>query len=196
MKTIKLLDLNIFKIGNEIELSGMIYNEITSDNKKVSYLITFPEYPLNEELIKLDLDHDSFKEFIKQTDLLETEIIDNNTNKKIVVRKSQRQLDINVSWKVFKRDNYTCRYCGASGVPLTIDHLILWENQGPTIEENLVTACRKCNKTRGNTEYKYWINSSYYKNVSKNLSQNIIDLNNKLVEDIKNISISKHKRSR
>ncbi|GAG09150.1 unnamed protein product, partial [marine sediment metagenome] len=61
---------------------------------------------------------------------------------------------------------YKCRYCGRDDVPLTVDHLVLWEDGGPSIEENLVSACRKCNKKRGNTEYSDWLQHPYYLKVS------------------------------
>ena len=52
---------------------------------------------------------------------------------------------------VFKRDNYTCQYCGAAHAPfeLTMDHVVpraMWKGVGtPTCWTNIVTACRKCN---------------------------------------------------
>jgi 5-methylcytosine-specific restriction endonuclease McrA len=39
-------------------------------------------------------------------------------------------------------------------------------NMGASVEDNLITACRKCNKTRGNMLYEDWLNSDYYKKVS------------------------------
>ena len=197
MEQIKFEDLNIFRIGNEIDLSGMIYNDTAPDGSGISYLISFPNgSELQEKVVQLNLNHDEFKKFIQQTDLLETEILDNNTNRKIVVRKSQRQLDANVSWKVFRRDHYTCRYCGADDVPLTIDHLILWEHQGPTTEENLLSACKRCNKTRGNMVYDKWLESAYYNKVRKNLPILVHQANLNLKEDIKKIQPSVHKRNR
>jgi hypothetical protein len=50
---------------------------------------------------------------------------------------------------VFERDAYTCRYCGNGSYPrdwLILEHV---EPKGPTTEENLVTACRPCNKLKG-----------------------------------------------
>ena len=47
--------------------------------------------------------------------------------------------------KVFKRDGYTCQYCGAKGVPLHADHVYPESKGGETTFENLATACRKCN---------------------------------------------------
>lgn len=53
--------------------------------------------------------------------------------------------------RVFERDNFTCRYCGKSDYPrgwLVADHVIP-SPDGPTTEDNLVTACRGCNKRKG-----------------------------------------------
>lgn len=50
---------------------------------------------------------------------------------------------------VFKRDGYTCQYCGDKN-ELTIDHLIPKAKGGKTIWNNLVTACKKCNSSKGN----------------------------------------------
>jgi 5-methylcytosine-specific restriction endonuclease McrA len=51
--------------------------------------------------------------------------------------------------EIFDRDNYTCRYCGVSDYPrdwLVLEHVI---PDGPTDIDNLVTACRPCNKKKG-----------------------------------------------
>ena len=50
---------------------------------------------------------------------------------------------------IFERDGSTCRYCGTSEDRqwLVADHVI---PGGPTTMENLVTACRRCNKKKGN----------------------------------------------
>lgn len=51
--------------------------------------------------------------------------------------------------RVFERDEFTCRYCGVTDYPrewLILEHVI---PDGPSTEENLVTACRGCNKRKG-----------------------------------------------
>ncbi len=56
-------------------------------------------------------------------------------------------------FEVFKRDNFTCRYCGRKtpNVVLEIDHVIP-KSQGGTDElENLVTSCWECNRGKGKT---------------------------------------------
>jgi len=51
---------------------------------------------------------------------------------------------------VFRRDRYTCQYCGARGVELTLDHVTPRSRGGRTTWENLVTACKACNTKKGN----------------------------------------------
>ncbi len=50
--------------------------------------------------------------------------------------------------KVFARDNYTCTYCGKVGGKLEADHVIPFSRDGDDSLENLVTACRKCNRQK------------------------------------------------
>ncbi|MDI6840212.1 MAG: HNH endonuclease [bacterium] len=49
---------------------------------------------------------------------------------------------------ILKRDNYTCQYCGAKGVPMTTDHVIPKRLGGEDSWENLVCACIKCNNKK------------------------------------------------
>lgn len=50
-------------------------------------------------------------------------------------------------YEVLRRDNYTCRYCGASApdVVLQVDHVIHQALGGADDPSNLVAACRDCN---------------------------------------------------
>ena len=50
---------------------------------------------------------------------------------------------------VFKRDDFQCQYCGSKS-KLTLDHLIPKSKGGTTSWKNLVTACEKCNISKGN----------------------------------------------
>ena len=54
---------------------------------------------------------------------------------------------------VFKRDNFTCQYCGLKSKnpkSLTIDHVMPRSRGGDSSWTNLVTACAKCNTKKGN----------------------------------------------
>lgn len=50
-------------------------------------------------------------------------------------------------YEVLRRDNHTCRYCGASApdVPLRVDHVTPVALGGTDTPDNLVTSCEPCN---------------------------------------------------
>lgn len=51
---------------------------------------------------------------------------------------------------IFKRDAYTCAYCGETEKKLlTLDHVLPQSKGGPNTWDNLVTACKKCNGEKG-----------------------------------------------
>ncbi|HEX9013193.1 MAG TPA: HNH endonuclease, partial [Anaerolineaceae bacterium] len=47
--------------------------------------------------------------------------------------------------EVFRRDNFTCQYCGRRVNDLTIDHVIPRHMGGKHTWTNVVTACAQCN---------------------------------------------------
>lgn len=51
--------------------------------------------------------------------------------------------------EVFRRDNFTCQYCGTTSGVLTIDHVLPRHLNGPHEWENVVTACSYCNHKKG-----------------------------------------------
>lgn len=50
---------------------------------------------------------------------------------------------------VMKRDGHICQYCGGKS-DLTLDHVMPRSRGGGDSWENLVTACNKCNVSKGN----------------------------------------------
>lgn len=195
MEKVELKDLKLYDFGNTIQIGGVVY----SGNGKNLICLLPNDADINDEFGILDLGSEEWKTVLRQTDLMETELFEMAGDRKIVkalVRKTTRVIEQGLSWRVFKRDGYMCRYCAIEGIPMTVDHLVLWEMGGPTIEENLVTACRKCNKRRGNTLYEDWLESSYYKQVSQNLTEEVRDLNEGLLMTLGDIPLRKHTRSR
>lgn len=51
--------------------------------------------------------------------------------------------------EVFRRDNYTCQYCGRKVTNLTIDHVVPRHMGGKHLWTNVVTACSTCNHQKG-----------------------------------------------
>jgi hypothetical protein len=192
----KLEDLDLLQLGHTLQLSGVIYA-----GEKDLFLCMLPSDPWEgRELHMLDLSQEDWKKVIRQTDILETKVLAQAEDGKMVkalIRKSTRQVEQGISWSVYARDHYHCRYCGmGDGVPLTVDHLVVWEEGGPTIEANLVTACRKCNRTRGNMPYKEWLKSPYYQRVSKRLPPVIKEQNAMVAHTLGDLHIRVHTRGR
>lgn len=66
----------------------------------------------------------------------------------------REQLGKKIRFEVFKRDRFTCQYCGrmAPDVILEVDHITPVCEGGTNDILNLVTACRDCNRGKGKTK--------------------------------------------
>ncbi len=50
---------------------------------------------------------------------------------------------------IFRRDNFTCQYCGVQSNHLTIDHVVPRYRGGKHVWDNVVSACPPCNRKKG-----------------------------------------------
>jgi hypothetical protein len=190
----KFSDLDLRSIGQEVQLVGGIW----AGNGR-AYLCYFPEFGREFGPTAVEMNADDWKALLRQSDLVETEVLakaENGDLVKAVVRKCERNISAQVSWNVFKRDNFHCRYCGRDDVPLTVDHLVLYEEGGPSIEANLLAVCKKDNKARGRMQYADWLKSEHYLRVSKNLSALVRADNLEVAETLATIPRMAHVRSR
>lgn len=191
LKYITLKDINILDIGNEIQLFGAIYA-----GKESLFLVPLPDESPDyldgvTEAEVLEMSSEGWERFLHQTDVLDIE-----GPAKAILRKSQRQIDQAIAWEVFMRDGYRCRYCGRR-VPLTVDHIILWEEGGASVKENLISACRRCNKLRGNKQYGEWLESEDYRLLSEHISPMEKKLNQEVLLHLDDLRLIKAKpRSR
>lgn len=65
-------------------------------------------------------------------------------------RKTSRDINLRLRFKVLQRDNFKCCTCGASpakdpSVKLHVDHIVPWSKGGETVMNNLQTLCSNCN---------------------------------------------------
>lgn len=203
----KLADVNLRAFGHTIMLAGAIYQ-----GEGKTYLTFFPEDAkellalkvggqatmLNVELLEMDLSE--WADFLQQTDHLLTEVAqkrEDGTMIKAIVRKCERHIDNGVAWRVYRRDGIRCRYCGDDKVPLTVDHIICWEDGGPSTEENLLACCRNDNKARGTTPYEEWIrNHPHYRRVSQKLPFAVQEDNEAIIQRLDQIPRMVNIRSR
>lgn len=194
MNTIRLRDLNLYDVGSTIQLVGALYQEYGK-----TYLVVLPDEAIADtEPIILKMDLGDWQTFLRQTDLVETEILQNDGTgiKKAIVRKTQRMIDGSLQARIWKRDEWKCRYCGRDDVQLTVDHIILWEELGATIEENLLSSCKKCNRTRGNMQYEDWLKSKEYEQLSQKLRGEQLSKNRFVLQQLPYLRTLKVKNQR
>lgn len=72
-------------------------------------------------------------------------------------------INTKVRFEIFKRDLFTCQYCGRSSpeVELQVDHIVPQAKGGSDDIDNLITACSECNYAKNDTQL---FDSSYLKN--------------------------------
>lgn len=167
----------LLDFGSKVVIKGVLFTDETTDK---SYVALLPQKRIEKDPEPLHPTLEEWHQIFEQQDFMNVETTSLN-GEKVILRKSQRNVDGVISWKVFKRDGYACRYCGIDHVPLTVDHIVTWETGGATHMDNLLTSCNRCNRKRGNTEYDGWLKSDYYKSRMKFLSQKVIDANQKIV---------------
>lgn len=59
--------------------------------------------------------------------------------------------------EVFGRDDFTCQYCGVRGGKLECDHVVPVSKGGPSVLDNLATACFSCNRSKRSKTIAEWI---------------------------------------
>lgn len=62
--------------------------------------------------------------------------------------------------------------------------------------ENGVSACKRCNRTRGQMKYEDWLNDPYYRKVSRNLTEDQRRANELLCHTLRHIPLVVNTRSR
>ena len=65
---------------------------------------------------------------------------------------ARKPLSKKIRFEVFKRDKFTCQYCGrmSPDVILEVDHIEPVAEGGDNEITNLITSCRDCNRGKGN----------------------------------------------
>jgi len=73
---------------------------------------------------------------------------------KAIHRKQQFAISGAIQQMIWARDQFQCLYCGKQmgDVQLTIDHFDPLEQGGENTQYNLLSACRQCNKRKGNMD--------------------------------------------
>lgn len=97
----------------------------------------------------------ALEEFVKWVNQGTDERLPSATVSTNVTKQTGRQPNLRLRFKVMRRDNFKCQYCGKSpatqpGIALNVDHVIPWSEGGETTMENLQTLCAECNLGKSN----------------------------------------------
>lgn len=120
-------------------------------------LSNFSQSPYNRRFGSWTAALESFVEYANAPDTGPIEI--NGTTIISQKRITGRDPSLRLRFKVLRRDNFTCRHCGASPaktvcVELHVDHIVPWSKGGETLLENLQTLCKECNLGKSNLNEK------------------------------------------
>ncbi len=68
-----------------------------------------------------------------------------------MTKHTRKPISRKTRFQIFKRDEFTCRYCGRNGkgVVLHVDHIEPVVKGGTNHPDNLATACQWCNSGKG-----------------------------------------------
>ncbi len=93
---------------------------------------------------------EAFVEYANAKDKSAPDLIEASTG-----HRTSRNPSLRLRFRILKRDNFSCRSCGASpaltqGLELHVDHIVAWSVGGETVEENLQTLCEACNIGKSN----------------------------------------------
>lgn len=74
-------------------------------------------------------------------------------NNKEKEREYKQKRRLKLRFEIFKRDNFTCQYCGRKSpdVILEVDHIFPKSKGGLNKKENYKTACKDCNIGKGDS---------------------------------------------
>jgi HNH endonuclease len=102
-----------------------------------------------------ELTEAEWSEFIRRSD--DPEILMGMP--KVFQRKMRYAISGAVQQKIWAADNFQCVYCGAKmgDTMLTVDHVEPLELGGKNDSSNFVSACRSCNKKKGNQPPLQWM---------------------------------------
>lgn len=81
--------------------------------------------------------------------------------REIVFARAGLQRHVPARWvqtrlRIFQRDGYVCQYCGTVGIALECDHIVPISKGGSNDDENLLTACRTCNRSKNDKLLSDW----------------------------------------
>lgn len=138
-------------VGHILQISGVL---LSGNGKKVLLMLPGEDMPLAFQFIEQPT-LEEWSEIVRAAD--KPEYLDEL--RKVWLRKTGRLISGRVQQKIFYRDGFLCVYCGrmmGKDVHMTIDHWIPLDLGGENNSKNYFSACKRCNKDKGNMHPRRW----------------------------------------
>jgi len=142
------------ELGNSVQIKGVVIGD--SEQSLVMLLPGEKVDFVNGSVSIVSPEPAELQDWLKATDDPKFEEKDPSGVVKAIHRKMSRHVDQELMWETYRRDNYTCQYCGTTTRAMTYDHWLAQAFGGETTLANGVTACRPCNKMKGNKTIEEW----------------------------------------
>lgn len=134
------LDRRVFDAALEY-YSFLTGKEISGMTKEDAYsaLITYRSYTARESMRWIYLEH-------KVRALLHdgTAWTPDSPSLKSLKQPTVRDIPLDIQFQVFRRDQFSCRYCGTKTKEIEIDFRVPPEDGGQLEADNLITSCVEC----------------------------------------------------
>jgi len=138
-------------IGSLLKISGLV---VTGGGAEAVLYLPSCSALQNNEYIAKELSIEEWDDFIKRSDNPEILV----GPEKVFHRKVRYEISGAIQQKVWAADEFKCMYCERKmgDAQLTVDHFIPLERGGKNDTSNYLSACRKCNKDKGNMSPEEW----------------------------------------
>lgn len=143
-------DVFVDDFGVNLKVTGMVFQGPFDE----TLVVLTPEAKVGQPLVERAITRDEWIDLLRASDdpkIFEME--PDGKTVKAIHRKNSRQILAGVQWEIFKKWKYQCAFCGKKGgannTVLSIDHIVPVSHGGTDDQDNLISACRKCNKRKG-----------------------------------------------
>lgn len=142
-------------LGNRLQISGLVL-----EGEDTQCIVLTPDSSITslDSIEIITPDSGEWWDIIRVSDDPAIFELDETGGIKAVHRKVRYQISGVVQQKVWARDGFICRFCyrQMGEVQLTVDHFQPLELGGANDGSNYISACRKCNKRKGNKSPEDW----------------------------------------
>lgn len=142
-------------VGEQITIAGIVLQ-----GPKDTTILHMPDTNVSDinGVINLRPTTEEWSNFIQHSDDPQVFIRDKTGGLKATMRKIRYVISGAVQQKIWAADNFSCVYCTKKmgDIQLTIDHFMPLELGGDNNPSNYLSACRKCNKDKGNLSPQQW----------------------------------------